>query len=191
MSRLYVDEGGEKMYEPRRNDDRLNTHNREILMMWHANMDWKPILSRHVVINYIEEYVAKVEKGSESFHDMLMCIYSIQNPNEQVSRAHRTLLCENIVDRDIGAQETYHILLELSLSECSRRFIILNVGIKGFKQVKVDEYNDHNDNSLIDAYRKIPMRMEHLSLIEAARSWSYDKHHHDEKWLPLNNTTIV
>ena len=39
MSRLYLDKGGEKIYEPRRSDDRLNTHNHETLMMWRANMD--------------------------------------------------------------------------------------------------------------------------------------------------------
>lgn len=103
ISKLYVDDNGEKRYEPRRNDDRLNMHNRETLMMWWANIDWKPILSKNVVINYIAKYAAKAEKGSETFHDMLMRISSIQNPNEPAARAYRTLLCETIVDRDIGA----------------------------------------------------------------------------------------
>ena len=39
QSKLYIDEQGEKKYEPRRNDDRVNTHNRETLMMWRANID--------------------------------------------------------------------------------------------------------------------------------------------------------
>ena len=122
---------------------------------------------------------------------MLMRISSIQNPNEPAACAYRTFLCETIIDRDIGAQETCHMLLELPLNECSRTFIVLNVGINVFKQVKVDENNDHNDNSLIDAYRKRPVSMEHLSLIEASRSWSYDKRRRDEKWLPRDNVAIV
>ena len=40
QSKLYIDEQGEKKYEPRRNDDRVNTHNRETLMMWRDNIDW-------------------------------------------------------------------------------------------------------------------------------------------------------
>jgi hypothetical protein len=31
-------------------------------MMWRENIDWKPVLSKHVVINYIEKYVAKARK---------------------------------------------------------------------------------------------------------------------------------
>ena len=118
------------------------------------NIDWKPILSKCVVINYIAKYAAKSEKGSETFHNMLMRVSSIQNPNEPAARAYKSLLCESIIDRDIGAQETCHLLLELPLSECSCRFVVLNVGMKVFKQVQVETYNDDNDNSLIDAYTK-------------------------------------
>ena len=159
--------------------------------MWRANIDWQPILSKRVVINYIEKYAAKFEKKSETFHDMLMRASSIENPNEPAARAYKTLLCETIVDREIGAQETCHFLLELPLSECTRRFIVLNVGMKVFKQVQVGTYNADNDNSLIDAYTKRPVHMEHLPLIDVAKSWSYDKRRRGEKWLPRRDAAIV
>jgi len=111
----------------------VNTHNLETLMMWRANIDWQLVFSNHVVINYIEKYVAKYEKGSESFHDMLMHVSSIQNLNELTTHAFKHLLCETIVDRDIGAQEICHLLLEIPLSECSSRFFVLNLGMKVFK----------------------------------------------------------
>ena len=85
---------------------------------------------------------------------MLMCSYSIQNPNEPTIRAYKNLLCKTIFGKDIGAQETCYLLLEIPFSECSRRFVVLNVGMKVFKQVQVDTYNADNDNSLIDAYTK-------------------------------------
>ncbi len=112
---------------------------------------------------------------------MLMHVSSIQNLNELAAQTYKTLLCETIVDRDIGAQHTCHLLLELSLSECSHRFIILNVGMNFFKQVQVGTYNADNDNSLIDAYSKRPVDMERLPLIDVAKSWSYDKRRHGEK----------
>jgi len=90
-SKLYVDENDEKKYEPKRNDDRLNTHKRETLMMCRANMDWKPILSKRVVINCIAKYASKAEKGSETFHDMLMRLSTIENPIEPTARAYRRL----------------------------------------------------------------------------------------------------
>jgi len=38
-SKFYVDDNEEEKYEPRRNDDRLNTHNYQTLIMWRANID--------------------------------------------------------------------------------------------------------------------------------------------------------
>jgi hypothetical protein len=72
-----------------------------------------------VVINYIAKYVAKYEKGSETFNGMLMHLSTIHNPNEPSTHAYTSLLCENIVDKDIDAKEMCHLLLELPLSECS------------------------------------------------------------------------
>ena len=115
-SKIYIDEKGDKKYEPKRNDDRVNTHNRETLMMWRVNIYWQPVLSKRVIINYIEKYVAKSKKGSETFYNMLMRVSSIQNPNEPTARAYKSLLCESIIDREIGAQETCHLLLKLPLS---------------------------------------------------------------------------
>ena len=83
----------------------MNTHNRETLMMWRANIDWQPVLSKHMVINYIVKYDAKSKKGSENFHNMLMQVSSIQNPNEPIAHAYKSLLCESIIDRDIGAHD--------------------------------------------------------------------------------------
>ena len=63
-SKLYEDmETGEKKFEPMRNDDRVNSHNRHILQLWRANIDWQPVLSKHVVIKYIAKYAAKAEKS--------------------------------------------------------------------------------------------------------------------------------
>jgi len=122
---------------------------------------------------------------------MLMRVSSIQNPNEPATCAYKSFLCETIIDRDICAQETCHLLLELPLSECSHRFVVLNVGRKVFKQVQIETYDADNDNSLIDAYTKRPAHIEHLALIDVAKTWSYDKHRHGEKWLEWKNGAIV
>ena len=100
---------------------------------------------------------------------MLMCVSSIQNPNEPTERAYKIVLCESIIDKDIGAQEIFHFLLELPLLECIYHFLVLNVGMKVFKQIQVDTYNPDNDNSLIDAYTKRPENMEQLRLTDVAK----------------------
>lgn len=51
---------------------------------------------------------------------MLMYLSNLDNPNDLAPRAYRKLLTETVIERDIGAQETCHMLLELPLVECSR-----------------------------------------------------------------------
>ena len=58
---------------------------------------------------------------------MLMHLSNMENPDDLVAHAYRWLLTKNVIERDIGAQETCHMLLELLLMESSRRFVNLNV----------------------------------------------------------------
>ena len=55
-SNLFIDDKGQKKYEHARNDDGLNVHNVPLLSMWHANVDFQPIVSIHVDFKYIEKY---------------------------------------------------------------------------------------------------------------------------------------
>ena len=68
---MFIDDQGRKKYDPVRNDDRLNVHNIDLIIMWHANVDFQPVLSWHVVLKYIAKYASKEERRSESYHDML------------------------------------------------------------------------------------------------------------------------
>ena len=134
-------------------------------------------MSEHAVIRYIPKYVAKAERNLETYHQMLMCLTNIENPNHFASKVYRKLLTKNIVERDVGAQETCHMLLELSLVECSRNFVNLNVSHKIFKPVTRTNEGESEEllESFIDAYRRRLSSMEILSLIDASRSWIFNK----------------
>ena len=80
------------------------------------------------------------------------------------------------------------MLLELPLCQSSCQSVVLNVGMKVYKQVKANTYDI---DLLINAYTKRPVNMGHLCLIDVARSWSYDKHRRGEKWLPQKTWAIV
>ncbi|XP_059064746.1 uncharacterized protein LOC131856825 [Cryptomeria japonica] len=102
-SKLYEDiETGEKKIEPTRNDDRVNSHNRHILQLWRANIDWQLVLSKYVVIKYIAKYAAKAEKSSETYHQMLMHLSEMENPDDLAARAYRRLLTETVIERDMS-----------------------------------------------------------------------------------------
>jgi ATP-dependent DNA helicase PIF1 len=179
---LFIDEKGKKKYEPARNDDRLNVHNVDLLAMWRANVDCQPVVSRHVVLKYIAKYASKAEKRSESYQDMLSRISNASGSEAPVLCAYRRFLAETLVDRDIGAQETCHMLLKLPLVVCSRKFFSLNVGRKVFKKVSNDPHPFSSPDSFLEIYQNRPSFLDHLSMIEIARSWTFDGKRKKEPW---------
>ena len=162
-------------------------------------IDWQHVLSKHVVIKYIANYATKIETRSEKYHQILMCLSNMENLDDLVACAYRKLLTETIIERDIGAQETCHMLLELPLVECSRRFVNLNVSHKVFKPVTINNENGNDEDnteektkSFIDGYKKRPLCMEAVTLVDAARSWIYNpKRRRENKWEPRDKAAIV
>jgi hypothetical protein len=151
-SSLYIDEMGQKTYRPTCNDERLNIHNSNILQAWRENVDFQPVLSRYAVLKYIAKYASKAEGRSETYHHMLTRIASTSNIDDPASTAYRRLHSEAIVDRDISAQETFHMLQKLPLVTCSRTFTKLNVGRQIFRRISYDFPNCLSGSTFIDAY---------------------------------------
>ena len=101
-----------------------------------------------------------------------MRLSNLKNLDDLASRAYRNLLTEIVIERDIGAQETYHMLLQLLLVECSRNFVNLNVSRKVFKPVVINDDGNEEEltKSFVDGYKIRPLCMEGISLIDAPRS---------------------
>ena len=66
-------------------------------------------------MSYISKYVEKVEKSYETYHQILVRLANIENPDEATSKAYKRLVTETLIEGDIGAKETCHMLLELPL----------------------------------------------------------------------------
>ena len=115
-------------------------------------MDFQPVLSRYVVLKYIAKYASKAEGKSETYHHMLTRIATATRPKDPTSYAYQRLLLEAIVDRDISAQETCHMLQKLPLVTCSRTFIKLNVGRQIFRHVSTESTDYLSGYIFIDAY---------------------------------------
>ena len=105
--------------------------------------------------------------------------------------AYKKFLAETIVDRDIGAQETCHMLLKLPLVVCSRKFFPLNVRRKIFQRLSTDPHKFSSHNGFVDVYRNHPDFLEHLSMIETTRSWTFSAHRKREQWKPTDMHAIV
>lgn len=194
-TKIYDDpETGERKLETTRNYDRVNTHNWYILQLWRENIDWQPVLSKHAVIKYITKYVAKSEKISETYQQMLLPLANIKNPDDSTTKAYMKIITETIIERDIGAQEKIQMLLELPLVESRISFMNLNVSTEVFRCVveDVDNSDEEHTVSFIDAYRKRSFSMEAISLIDAAKSWIYNpKIKSDNKWNLRKRASII
>ncbi len=109
-SSLFIDSNYQKTYNHTHHDDRLNSYNRTIMSIWWANVDFQPTLSINVVEKYITKYASKLEKMSKSFHHMLQ-IFFLASPNaDPATSAIQKFLGKTLLDRDIGAHDTYHML---------------------------------------------------------------------------------
>ena len=101
-------------------------------------MDCQTVLSRYAVLKYIAKYASKEEGKSKTYHHMLTRIATTTCLEDPTSYSYRSLLSEAIVDRDISAQETCHMLQKLPLVTCNRTFIKLNVGHQIFRRVSTN-----------------------------------------------------
>ena len=169
QSKIFVNDKGHKKYEPAHNDDRLNVHNIPLLSIWRSNVDFQPILSRHAVLKYIAKYASKSERISENYQDMLTRISNVVDSDIPSICAYKIFLAKTIVERDIGAQETCHMLLKLPLVIFSI-FVSINVGRKIFKRVSSNSNNKklQTISRFLELYQNKILFLEHLSLIGSA-----------------------
>ena len=101
-----------------------------------------------------------------------MHLSKLENLDDLAMWAYIKILMEMVVERDIGAQETCHMLLQLPLVECNRNFVNLNVSCEVFKPVVInDDGNEEKlTKSFVDGYKRRPLCMEGIYLIDATRS---------------------
>jgi hypothetical protein len=127
----------------RRNDERLNSHNRVMLENWRANVDLQVIIDEKACARYMTKYAAKGEPRSKSASDILKLTVSSLQSNDQVSSAIRKAMIQVAGDRDMAAQETAHMLLSLPLIGCSFSFV--TVCLENSRKVILDPENEADD----------------------------------------------
>ena len=140
----------------KRNDDRINSHNHVMLQHWRANVDLQAIVDTDQCIRYMAKYATKGEPRSQSASDILKVCVNRLRDNDMASSALRRAMIQVVGDRDIGSQETAHLLLGKPLY--SSTFAFLCVSLDGSRRVRIGQ--DENDNqgdealdpSIIDNY---------------------------------------
>jgi hypothetical protein len=134
--------------------------------MWYANFYFQPVVYRNVVLKYIAKYASKEEKRSESYQDKVTRISNYGASKDHALFAYIRFLVETLFDHDIGAQETFHMLLKLPHVLCSQKFVSLNIGRKVFKKNSKDTHQFSSPNNFVEKYQQRPYFIKHLCLIE-------------------------
>jgi hypothetical protein len=188
-SSLYIDEMGQKIYRSTHNDEHINIHNSNILQAWRENVDFQLVLSHYAVLKYITKYASKAEGRSETYHHMLTRIESTSNIDDPVSTTYHNLHLEAIVDRDISAQETFHMHQKLPHVTCSHTFTKLNVGRKIFRRISYDLPNCLYGSTFIDAYLIRQVFFDPVCVFDLTKH--YNQARKNEKWKKRNIPAIV
>jgi ATP-dependent DNA helicase PIF1 len=135
-----VQKEGESLPEflTKRNDPLLNSFNPTWILGWHANMDFRPVLSPHAAISYISKYVSKAEGQSKTYQDILQNVVGQLNDNARVAVVYQKMLLSLVGERDVSggclinlpsitsdsplAQEVCHTLFGCPMWVSSRQY---------------------------------------------------------------------
>ena len=105
----------------KRNDPRLNTHNRLMVQHWRANVDVD------ACARYMAKYASKGEPRSQAVSSIFKSSVDCLSDNGDAHKALRSAMVRSVGERDFSAQETAHQLLSLPLVSCTFSFVALSL----------------------------------------------------------------
>ena len=135
----------------RRNDDRLNSHTRMMLQHWRANVDLQVVVDVDVCARYMAKYVSQSEPRSKPATGILKDCVDRLHDTDQAASALKKAMIQVAGERDMGAQETAHLLLQEPLYRCTYSFV--PVSLDGNRRINhEDPTSEALDESLINLY---------------------------------------
>jgi len=154
----------------------MNPHNPVQLKCWRANVDFQPVLGLAKVLSYLSKYVTKAETFSTSFKETVAHLADGLDVSSSGAMIVNRLMLAAVVERDISAQETAHLLLGLPLREASRIWKTVNAYPAQAHFVDLSDEQVGEDDTLLrgsfwEEYQARPPPLEEVCAIEFARDW--------------------
>ena len=137
----------------KRNDSRLNSHQRLQLQGWHANCDIHITIDYHACVEYMAKYATKSETKSPALKEVLKTITKQTGPVTSTEKIFKKVMMKCLGERDFSAQETLHHLLSIKLHSSTYKVFYIN--LNGSRRLKLQPDSDSEsvtDDSLIDTY---------------------------------------
>ena len=169
-SSTFSDEGrspGDVVYVPARNDPLMNSFpvKADAYQCWRANMDIKPVITRHAMVQYLTKYCTKHEPPSETLKQV---VHALQATDACTSKAaFSKALVGSVGNRDYTAQEVTHHLLGLPGFLCTRTFQTASLGGTRAWNVAGQEVQ----TTIWDIYLHRPNECEDLCFQEFVSRW--------------------
>ena len=111
----------------KRNDPRINSHNRTMLQYWRANVDMQIIVDVEACARYMAKYAAKAEQKSKALDSIFKsCVNNLTETGDS-HKVLRSAMVRAVGERDFSSQETAHMLLSLPLFSCSYSFVAVSL----------------------------------------------------------------
>ena len=118
----------------KRNDTRLNNHQRVQLQGWRANCDIQVIIHHHACVEYLAKYAAKGEPNSLQLKDTFNTVIKSSGSENDTKKVIKKLMIKSLGERDFSAQETMHHLLSLKLH--STTFHVKSLSLNGSRRLR-------------------------------------------------------
>ena len=136
----------------KRNDSRLNSHQRLQLQGWGANCDIQLVVDYQACVEYLAKYAAKSETRSHLLKNTFSAIvHNCQSTADATTMIKKTVM-KTLGQRDFSAQETIHHLLSLNFFSSS--FIVFPVNLNGSHRLNLSDAPNEEvtTDSLLDTY---------------------------------------
>ena len=135
----------------KRNDGRLNNHQRVQLQGWRANCDIQVIIDYHSCPEYIAKYASKAEKISSVARKAFTSVLCEPSNQNDCKSALRKLMTRAVGQRDMSIQEVMHHILSIKLVSSS--FQVITTSLDGSQKVKLTKDGSLSTEPLLrDSY---------------------------------------
>lgn len=118
----------------KRNDPRLNNHQRIQLQGWRANCDIQVVIDHHACVEYLAKYAAKGEPKSQQLKDTFNAVMRSISFEDEPKKVIKKLMMKSLGERDFSARETMRHLLSLKLH--STTFHVKSFSLNGSRRLQ-------------------------------------------------------
>ena len=119
----------------KRNDSRLNRHQRLQLQGWRANCDIQIVIDYHACLEYLVKYTSKAEKASSVVKNAFTNVINKMNETSDTPGALKQVMLKTVGQRDYSIQEVMHHLLSIKFVNATNE--VITASLDGSRRVQL------------------------------------------------------